>query len=307
MITKRKIFLFGGCDLHDIAKNDLLQRDFDVIDYAIDKIAVDNGIPGFDRCSFPNIGTSVMSLYTNPGPIAQRVLETFAENQKRNLLLNRQVYNEIVKFPYIDFYRKYAGPDDYLLLGFSPEIYTKFRTKDECFTCVPPMDSLKDPDNILHWIYRDYFTKEDYLLPFDTKESLETSFDILVDFARDVYEIFQERVILVKTHFSNFVLCPDYKVRKIEPGPDHLMFYRQTKIMTDVTDHNYADRLAMIIMRKFMHHYSSDLKMIQLNEPVFIDGDHRWGYSQFHLDINSRTKLANMIYTDLSSRPCVHG
>lgn len=302
MDFKRKIFLFGGCDLHDIVKNDLLQRDFDIIDYAVDKSIVDNGIPGFDRCSFPNIGTSIMSLYTQPGPIAQRLLEIFSAEQKRNLLLNRQVYNEIVKFPYLEFYKKHAGPNDFLLLGFSPEIYTKFRSKNECFTCVPPMDSLKHEDNILHWLYRDYFSNEDYMLPFDTKESLETSFDMMVDFARDIYEIFKERVILVKTHFSDFVLCSDYKVRKIKPGPDHLMFYRQTKIMTDATDHNYADRLAMIIMKKFMHHYSSNLNIVQLNDPVFIDGDHRWGYSQFHLDPGSRTKLANMIHSDLLSK-----
>ena len=299
---KSKLFLYGGCDLQDIATNDLLQRDFDVIDYAVDKNTIDNGDLNFNKRSFPEMGTSVISLYTKPGPIAQRVLETLSTAGKHDTLVSSQVYNEIVKFPYLNFYKKNAGPQDYLLIGFSPEVYTKCLIANECFSCLPAMRIVENPNNCLHWLYKEYFAKEDFLLPFDTKESLEWSFDLMVDFARNIHEIFQDRVILVKTHFSNFVIESNHKVKSIKVGPEHLMYYRQTKIMADPTDHKYAERLSTVIMNKFQHHYKSNLNIIQLNEPVFVDASHKWGYSQFHIDLNSRNKIANLIHKDITEK-----
>lgn len=300
---KPKLFLFGGCDLHDIAKNDLLQRDFNVIDFAINKHEVDNSNLDIRQSSFPEMGTSVMSLYTNPGPVAQRMLETLATSKKRDMIVNRTVYNEIAKFPYMDFYKKHAGPNDYLLISFSPEIYTKCVVAGEIFTCLPSMTVLSHEENKLHWIYKEYLQKEEYLMPFDTKENIETTSQVMADFARDLYEIFQDRVLLVKTHFSNFVVSSDFKVKKINPGPDHLWCYRQTKIISDPADHKYAERLSMIIMNRFINRYNSDLNLIRLNEPVFIDGNHRWGgATQFHLDAGSRTKIAKLIREQLAQK-----
>jgi hypothetical protein len=300
MKTKRsKLFLYGGCDLQDIAANDLLQRDFDVVDYAVDTGIIDNSNLNFFNRSSPEMGTSIISLYTKPGPIAQRVLDTLSTAGRRSVLINSQAYNEIVKFPHLNFYKKNAGPQDYLLVGFSPEVYTKCLVANECFSCLPSMKILEDPNNCLHWLYKEYFTKEEFLLPFDTKESLEWSFDLMVDFAKDIYEIFQDRVILVKTHFSNFVIDSNYKVKNVKFGPSHLLYYRQTKIMSTPTDHTYAEKLSMIIMNKFQHHYKSNLNTIQLDEPVFIDANHKWGYSQFHIDLNSRNKIANLIHKNI--------
>jgi len=299
---KPKLFLFGGCDLHDIVKNDALRRDFDVIDFAINRYDVDNSNIDFNRSSFPEMGTSVMSLYTKPGPISQRVLENLATGRKRDMIINRPVYNEIVKFPYLEFYKKHAGPNDYLLISFSPEIYTKCVVAGEIFTCLPAMNILEDSTNKLHWLYKEYFQKEEYLLPFDAKENIEPTGQIMADFARDLYEIFQDRVILIKTHFSNFLITSDFKVKKINSGPQHLLYYKQTKIITDSTDHNYAERLSMIIMNKFKLRYKSDLKLIRLDEPVFIDANHRWGPSQFHIDLSSRAKIAKLIRAELAER-----
>lgn len=301
-LKKPKLFLYGGCDLFDVARTELIKRDFDVIDYAINMENVDNSSLDFSKRSLPHTGTSIISLYTNPGPIAQRVIDTLSTSNKRDIILNGLSYNEIAKFPYLDFYKKHAGPDDYILIGFSSELYTKFIRAGECFSCLPVMGNLKDSNNCLNWLYSEYFTKDEFLLPFDTKESLEWSFDLMVDFARDIYEIFQDRVILVKTHFSNFAISSDYKVKNVKVGPDQLLFYKQTKIVSDPTDHSYADRLSMIIMNKFMHHYKSNLKLIKLDCPVFLDPDHEWGYSQFHIDINSRNKLAKLVHEELITK-----
>jgi hypothetical protein len=301
-ITKPKIFLYGGCDLHDIANNDFLQREFDVISYAVDIHTVDNTLLDFNRGSFPSKGTSIISLYTKPGLIAQRVVETLMSNQKRHTIINRQLYNEVCKFQYLDFYRKHAGPNDYLLVGFSPELYTKFRGTTDCFSCSPAMNGVSDPDNCFHWLYKEYLTKDEFLLPFDTKESLELSFDMMVDFARDIYEIFQDRVILVKTHFANFAIASNHNIAPVKFDPSDLLYYRQTKIITEPTDLNYAERLSTIIMNKFRHHYSSNLDLIKLNEAVFLDSNHRWGLGQFHIDANSKNKLAKIILDNITKK-----
>jgi len=293
-----KLFLYGGCDLQDIADNPIVRKNFKVVT-SNPTGQIDNSNLNFDNASFPWMGTSIISLYTKPGPIAQRVLETLSTGQKRDIITNRETYNEITKFPILSFYKKHAGPNDYLLLSFSPEIYTKFRKSGECFTCFPTMGDMAKPDHCLHWLHKEYFKNEDFLLAFDTKESLELSFDLMVDFARDIYEIFQDRVILIKTHFSNFAITDNYEIKNLNFGPNNLLFYKQTKIITDPLDLSYTDRLSKIIMNKFRHHYKSNLNLIQLDEPVFLDANHRWGFAQFHIDLKSRDKLAKLVCAEL--------
>lgn len=295
-MPKPKLFVFGACDLHDIVKHDFLHRDFDVVDYHVNKSSVDNTILDFENMSMPESGTSIISLYTKPGPVAQRALDTFLSVSKKEKLEYNNTFKEILKFPYLSFFKKYAGPNDYLVLSFSAELYTKFICAAECFSCTPTMKHIFDEKNCLHWLYKDYLNKNEYLLPFDTKESLEWSFDLLVDFARDIYEIFQDRVVIVKTHFSNLVIAENLKVTKVEVTPKDLLFYRQTKIVSDPTDHKYAERLSEIIVNKFKHHYSVDVPLIKLDEPVFLDSNHKWGASQFHLDHLSRQKVARLIH-----------
>lgn len=300
--SKPKLFLYGACDLHDIVNNDLLDRDFDVIKYPVGMDKPDVSNLDFNNMRFPDNGTSVISLYTKPGPIAQRILDTLTQSNKRDLIVNMPLYKEACKFPYLDFYKKYAGPNDFLVLSFSAELYTKLLCANECFSCLPEMRVIFEKSNSLHWLFKEYLSKDHYLFPFDSKESLEWSFDLIVDFARDIYEIFQDRVILVKTHFSNLAIATNSTVTKINPTPNELLFYRQTKIVTDPTDYKYADRLSSIIMSKFQRHYAVDLPLMKLDEPVFLDANHRWGLSQFHIDQYSRMKLAGMIHSAIMKK-----
>jgi hypothetical protein len=297
-MIKSKLFIFGTCDIRDIARNELLSRDFDI--WFDNKVpTIENGSLDFDSMNPPTSGTSMISLYTKPGAVAQRMLETYETLSRKDRFLYENTVKEIIKYPLLKMLKKNAGPNDYLAISFSSELYTKFLCNSECFTCSPVMHHILDPKNALHWVYKDYLSKEEYLLPFDTKESLEWSFDLLVDFAKDIYEIFQDRVILVKTHFSNLVIEKDLSVVKIKVSPNNLLFYRQTKIVTDPTDHVYAERLSEIIMNKFRHHYPVDLPLIRLDEPVFLDANHRWGLNQFHIDNNSRLKLGALMHESL--------
>ncbi len=296
-----KLFLYGGCDLHDIVDTPTVKKNFKVVNCNLTG-QVDNSNLDFGNATFPSMGTSLISLYTKPGPIAQRVLETLSTGQKRDIMLNRETYNEILKFPILSFYKKHAGPKDYLLLSFSPEIYTKFRKSGEYFTCLPTMRNLTKSDHCLNWLHTEYFRKDEFLLAFDAKESLDLSSELAKDFARDIYEIFQDRVILVKTHFSNFAISTDHRIKHVTFGPEDLLYYKQTKIITDPLDLSYAEKLSKLSMIKFRHHYKSDVSLIQLTEPVFLDANHRWGFGQFHIDLKSRDKLAKLICAEISKK-----
>lgn len=299
--TLPKLFLFGACDLHDIVDNEVMSSNFDVVSYSPNNTNLSFQELDFEKSTFPGSGTSIISLYTNPGNIAQRITDTLYSKKNKNTN-DVLIYKEVAKFPYLNFYKKYAGPNDYLIISFSAEIYTKILCAQECFTGLPAMKKLASPASNLHWLFKEYLQQDRYHLPFDTKESLELSFDMLVDFARDIYEIFQDRVILVKTHFADFVIGNDYSVTKLKVDPTDLLFYKQTKIITDPTDHKYAERLSMIILNKFKHHYKSDLPIVKLDEYVFLDTHHKWGVSQFHLDQHSRNKISKKIYEEIAKK-----
>jgi hypothetical protein len=295
-----KIFLFGACDLHDIVDNTMMNDKFDVVyesPYGKTSKLRDQELD-FNNTTFPVAGTSIVSLYTNPGNIAKCVTETMHLKKNKNYN-DTLVYKEVAKFPYLNFYKKHAGPNDYIIINFSAEIYTKILAGQECFTCLPAMKKIAHPANKFYWLYKDYIQNDLYHLPFDTKESLELSFDMLVDFARDIYDIFQDRVILVKTHFADFVISNDQSVTKVIEDPSDIFLYKQSKIVTDPTDHKYAERLSMLILNKFKHHYKSDIPVVKLDEYVFLDTHHRWGVGQFHLDQNSRNKICKKIYEEL--------
>lgn len=296
-MSKPRLFIFGACDLHDIVQNNVIHQNFEVVNPSI--LHHDNSSINVAEHGYPVHGTSILSLYTKPGSVAQRTMETYHLISNRERILFSPTYKEIMKFPWLDFYKKCAGPNDYLVLSFSAEIYTKFYSGNECFTLLPVMDHIFDSRNPFNWLLTQHFSKEEYLLPFDTKLSLESTFDVLADFAREIHTIFKDRIVVVKTHFSDLAISQDLSVKQLKVGPTNLLFYRQTKVATDPTDHKYAERLSEIIVTKFRHHYSSNVPLIQLNEPVFLDPNHEWGFSQFHIDAISRQKIAELLSAEL--------
>lgn len=300
MSTKPKIFLYGGCDLHDMAKSLVLRREFEVIDHSPEHIVVDESSLDFSKQSFPGEGRSLASLYTPPGPLALRILETLEKSLESQKKVAAPIYKEVFKFPILDYFKKNAGKNDYLLLSFSPEIYTKFYDGRECFTISPPaFKGITKSNHCLYWLYEEYLSKDDFLMPFDKKESLNWISDLTHDFARDIYEIFQDRVFLIATHFSNFAIDYDHSVKKFKASVNDILFYKQSKVVSDPLDHSYMQRSCDIQVNKFIRRYKTDLKLIKLDEIVFLDANHRWGASQFHIDIRSRTKLAELTYQEI--------
>jgi hypothetical protein len=298
--VKKKLFTFGGCDILDIAHDQLLASEFDLVPYnpKLGDAKIDS--LNFELSPVPSKGTSLMSLYTAPGPAAHRLLDTLMHSPKRETALNKELYSEICKFPYFKFWKENAGPNDYLLLGFSAELYTKYYTTSECFTLIHTDGLLKiqDTRHCLHWLYKEYIQKEQHLLSFDEQVSLNCTSDLTVDFARDIYEIFQDRVFVVKTHFGSLIKS-DNNLKELNVTPANLVYYKQTKVM-DSPFMTYAERCAGIILNQFVRRYPTELKPIKLSDKhIFLDPGHKWGISPWHIADDSRSKIANLILMEL--------
>jgi len=297
--AKPKIFLFGACDLYQAVNIDTIRKDF-VID------AMPKGLSEIDHIDFsigvkPKFSTSMLSMYTAPNAIANRVHDSLYNNltlKKYHFELNR----EILKFSYLKYFAESAGPNDILVMNLSSELYTKIQVKSEIFTAIPILSdsNVNNPDDPLHWLYKEYLTKEAYQVPFDDEESVNNTYLLLKDFARDIYEIFQDRVIIVRTHMTDLALLKFNKVEKIQvPLEGTVPFYKTSKIMHDPADHTYAVRLMNLFVNKFKLWYKQDIPVVSLDGPVFVDVNHPLGYAPFHLHMISNYQLGLNIHKEL--------
>lgn len=299
-IIKPQLFALGGCDLWDAIDSSILRKHFNIDRYTFPKSTIANGIsPATCRPTFS--ATSLRSLYSPPGDIALRLHESV--QGIKNLDIHHQgIYEEILKYPYLEFYRKHAGPADILLLSFSPELYTKFSKKTECFTMIPLMKRLENPADPMHWLYKEFLSNELYHVAFDESENLNVTYDIMKDFARDIRSIFGNRIIVVKTHLSDKVMSSSLgKIvqHRISCEQD-IPFYKVSKIMHTPTDHSYAKRMTDLIIQRFLRIYKDELPVIELDESdIFIDAEHRYGVAPFHLHKTSTSKIGEKILLEI--------
>ena len=297
--AKPKIFLFGACDLYQAVNIDTIRKDF-VID------AIPKGLKEIDHIDFstgikPKFSTSMLSLYTKPNIVAHRVHESL-ENKLNLKKYHYELNREILKFSYLKYFSESAGPNDILVMNLSSELYTKIKVKSEIFTAIPILSdsNVNNPDDILYWLYSEYLTKDVYQVPFDDEESVNNTYLLLKDFARDIYEIFQDRVIIVRTHMTDLSLTKLNKVERIlVPLENTVPFYKTSKIMHDPADHTYAVRLMNLFVNKFKLWYKEDIPVVALDGPVFVDVNHPLGYAPFHLHTKSNYQLGLNIYKEL--------
>ena len=294
---KPRLFLFGGCDLWDAANIKPIRENYYIDRYAFST----NKDTTLNINNKPQEATSLISLYTDPGPIADRVQDTLSN-------LNRLEYHhilaseEILKYDYISFFKKHARSNDILLLNFTNDLYTKFRRQNECFTILPQLMPIANPEDPLHWLYKDYISKDFYHQCFDEREMLNETTEALRDFSRDIYEIFQNRVILVKFHFSNIIYHDSINsINELNwTCTSKIPFYKTSKIMSDPTDHSYAKRCANLILERFRIFYKVELPIIELDDrDCFIDPNHRHGLAPLHLHPVTTEKLGHKIYEEL--------
>jgi hypothetical protein len=297
--NKPKVFFFGACDLWESLNIDIIRRDFSIDRLSYPYLDYQDSLD-FEKCVRPAWATSLISLYTSPGPIAIRVHETLA-NEKNLLFYHYDTYKEILKFPFLKFFKENAGPDDILVMSFSSDLYTKIHAGHERFSILPAMSPLEDPKESLSWLKKEYFAKQDFHVPFDHEGSMNETWGVMQDFARDIHEIFNNRVVLVRTHITNLGITDEnFNIKQIKMScENNIPYYRSTKIVTDPMDHTYAQRCVDLIMHQFRRFYKSNVPLVSLNEPYFLDLTHHWGFAPFHLHKSSTYKIGQLIYKEL--------
>jgi len=296
--TKPKIFLFGACDLFQAVNIDTIRNE-----YVIDAIPINlrqADTLDFSTCIKPKFSTSMVSLYTKPNELAGRLYDCLIK-EKDLKRYHYDFYREILKFSYLNYFKETAGPNDILVMNFSTELYSKMQVKSERFTIIPaPEIDVKNPNDKLYWLYAEYLTKDVYQIPFDDNSALNDTYDLLDDFAKDIYEIFNDRVILVKTHMTDLALTDNAKIERIMvPLEAHIPFYKLSKLMQDPVDHKYGLRVANIFTTKFRRKYQADIPLVSVEDTLFVDFNHPQGYAPFHLHRYSNYKIGINIYQEL--------
>lgn len=243
---------------------------------------------------YPNTNTSLMAFYSQPGSISERAAEYF-EKLGDLCFEYKIVHDELLKFPYEKFWRHNASKDDYLIISFSTEFYTKFYNEKECITLLPQFefDYKADWINILH------DTK--FHIEFDDEYSLGLTRELVVDFAKLVYEIFNDRVILVDSHLTDRVIIDKNKIVDDPINFTNIPRYQNIKFSHDPKNRQYGQRLVRVLLREFKRKFNADIPIISIPESfVYRDADHKWGSSPFHLHHSSTNMIGLKIYEHIS-------
>jgi len=288
---KPTVFYFGACDVGIALNNPLIKNNFSLFTNERKVDSLD-----FDTCWFPSYSTSLISLYTPPpSEIASRVYDSLVKC-KELTSHHYQAYREIFKYPYLENFAKHAGPNDILVINFSSELYTKILCKSEWFTLLPCFGNFNQPDDPLKWLIDEYLIKKEYQVPGDSEISVNDAWDLLARFADDVYKIFKNRVVLVNTHLTDLSI---YKGKIVKTPIKQQLSYRQSKLSTDYIEHNYAQRITSMVIKKFRIRYPDELPVVAIDDLLFLDPEHPAGYSPFHFDKRSAEKIAYKIYLEL--------
>lgn len=241
---------------------------------------------------YPNLNTSLMAFYSQPGTISAMAAEYFEkfEDLERNF---KTMHDELLKFPYEQFWRQNSTSEDYLILSFSTEFYTKFDNRKECITLLPQFGFGQDTP------WHNILNQNKFHIEFDDEKSLGLNRELVVDFARLVSDIFKDRVILVDTHLTDRVIVKN----KISDKPvnfTNIPNYQNLKFSHDPKNREYGNRLVKILLREFKRKHGSDIPIVSIpNEFVYRDVDHKWGSNPFHLHQSSTNLIGLKIYEQI--------
>lgn len=265
-MSKAKLFNFGACDLLDSLMNKAVLNVFDLECSDIEQRTK----------KYPSYSTSLLSLYTPIGSLGSEALEYFVKNPTK-IDDDRPFFDEVSKFDYIGHWEKNAGPNDFLVINFSTEFYTKYYNK-ECITLVPWIKPSIDHDWFIQKIDRDR------LLDFDEEQNVGLARELTTDFARAIKKIFGDRVILVDTHLTEKYLL-DKGIKKAELiNYQFIPYYQNNKLTADAKNLEYGQRLVKVLLRQFRRVHGGDLPIISVSDSlIYRDPNHRWGQNPFHL------------------------
>jgi hypothetical protein len=289
MLSKPKIYHFGTCDLCDsLESKDILSE--------YHWPAKSAGF-SLNNTLYPYHSTSLMSLYSQPGSLGQRLYETLIR-EKAVDYIKQSLFNEVCKFPYFKYFKENVGPKDIFVLSFSMELYSKFVLDQQVITLLPLFKNSK-----IKWLEDEVLNKVDHHLDFDDERSLGITKELIEQFSRDIYETFGHRVLCVETVFSDKFMVKDgdmEKIRDCKVGYTNIPFYRNTKMLSSAKDHEYGNRMVSVCLKYFKRCYPVDIPTVAIPKSMaYMDPLHKWGVSPFHLHADSSRYLTVKILDKL--------
>jgi hypothetical protein len=275
VVNKPAIFALGACDLQDSLMVPSIARA-----YRLNNV-----------CS-----TSLLSLLTPPGSISLQILDYFHQ-QKHTSDTNNLLIGEAKKST-IDLWKTTATSQDFLIISFSTEFYTKFYDDKECLTLHPHLRPVPGFD----WFNNNILAPSKFHLEFDEEKNLSLQQDLIYDFADIVDKIFQDRVILVKTHLTDKII--NGKKTYIEKAaPTSIHNFSNKKSIVGEKSSNYGQRLVDAMIKQFRRTYKHDIPLVSIgDEFVFRDARHRWGPQPFHLHSTSTLMIGAQILEELKKK-----
>lgn len=291
-MEKPPIFNYGGCDLWTALKDKRILRSFNLEPISPLKTRSFDFSQGY----YPVQSPSVVSLYTNPGSVAASLIDDvlLRENPVDDIY---QIYNEVVKFPYLDYWKKNVSKDDFLVLNFSSEFYNRFDTGREYFTLIPQFHNLREDE----WVKREVLHKTKFHIEFNAKEIHDRTKDYMRDFARQIYDVFKNRVVIVRTRFTDRIIVnKNLEVKKLQNEMLNVSYFSTNKFRINEESLDYVQSFADLIVKFFRHNYKADLPVVDIpNEFVFMDLNHPYGVTPFHLHSVSSNLISGRILEEI--------
>lgn len=289
------IFIHGGCDVNDAVNIELIRS----------KYRLDGPRFGYNKNSLDfntefrfHESPSIMSMYSTPSSIAYRVYDSL---KTQKLYAHDQIValEETLKYPVLEFYKRHATKNDILVISFISELNLKIKQGSECFTVSPNFKSLQNPLDPLHWLYTDYICNVSLQSPFFEHRNLQQTKEHLKDFAREIYSIFEDRVIIVDTHMASMF----YKTDSLHPlnyNSNSFPFYKYSKFVDSPADTTSIRKWITTFINVFKYFYPSDVSVVSIErEECFMDPNHRFGPSLTHLHPYSINKIGMELSREL--------
>jgi hypothetical protein len=283
------LYCWGGCEVFDCLQT--LKNNFNTYK---DKFRVPRNINYNVDFHPPRISTSLLSLYSKFGDIGLRMHESLKPVETKLSISEQILAQEILKYPFLEFFRKKVETNDVLLLSFTAEALTKLVVKDEVITISPPVVSKNDHPNRskFQWLFDDYLLKDQYLMSFDERKNLNDTTDVMENFIKDIFGIFNNRVILIKSYPAKFIMLENLTLAETKPNCFQIPYYSNKKIATNPLDHNYVQRNLSNAERIFLRYYPTEIPVVDIGEEnYFMDHTHRWGLHPYHYHQTTVNKI----------------
>jgi hypothetical protein len=276
-----KVYHFGACDLLDALTRSPILREYELASLT-DK-------------EYPSLGTSLMSLYAQPGILAERMHQGMA-NALPNDYKRNSVHVEMTKFPYFKYLKERVKSEDIMVINFSSEVYTKFSNSSETFSLIPQFKEVEHID----WVRKEILSLNHCHLDFDEDHCLGATRELLVDFTANMKEIFGKRIVLVNTHIGDKFILSDDNIKSYKASIHDIPYYHNMHFVHDPKNEKYIGRVVDVMVKQFRRLHGAELPIVELSQDfVYIDPNHKWGRSPLHLTHMTNEMLSVKILDEL--------